>query len=364
MSSSFKKRFLSRALLQGFWFFCFSHFTSATDENVKFSEEFLRREHSLMKPFQGSGMVLSIPNWEIFGNSMVTKKFVRLTNDVPGRRGSIWNLVPVEEPNWEMQLHFKIHGKGKVYYGDGLAFWYVQDKMVDGPVFGSKDQFYGLGVFIDTYMNDQKPVRREHPIIQAVVNNGTLSYDHEKDGKVQELKRCPVKVQNLDHETYLSVRYEDDTLTVAVDVENKQEWTTCFSENHVRLPTGLYLGLSAATGDLSDNHDIFDLKFYALPSKPSQVMTNLHNSTVICPDLFPLDFHTYVSKQEDRGQIVPSIIVRSDRTTDSYEESSGWSGRLKKAMLWIFGILALLGVIVTVLYFYGKEELNSRKRFY
>ena len=80
---------------------------------------------------------------------------------------------------------------------------------------------------------------------------------------------------------YLHFLFE---FSVAVDAENKQMWTTCFTENNVRLPTGLYLGLSAATGDLSDNHDIYDLKFYALPSKSSQVMTNLQNFTVTSSD--------------------------------------------------------------------------------
>ena len=32
------------------------------------------------------------------------------------------------------------------------------------------------------------------------------------------------------------------------------------------MPTGYYFGFSAATGDLSDNHDIISVKTYALDS--------------------------------------------------------------------------------------------------
>lgn len=32
----------------------------------------------------------------------------------------------------------------------------------------------------------------------------------------------------------------------------------------VRLPTGYFLGVTAATGDLSDNHDIISMRFYEL----------------------------------------------------------------------------------------------------
>ena len=28
-------------------------------------------------------------------------------------------------------------------FGDGFAFWYARDRMVEGPVFGSKDFFSG-----------------------------------------------------------------------------------------------------------------------------------------------------------------------------------------------------------------------------
>ena len=39
-----------------------------------------------------------------------------------------------------------------------MAFWYTREKMVPGSVFGSKDEFKGLGVFLDTYKNGNQPV--------------------------------------------------------------------------------------------------------------------------------------------------------------------------------------------------------------
>lgn len=50
-------------------------------------------------------------------------------------------------------MQVKIHGNGKELFGDGLALWYVKDRMEEGPVFGSKDYFSGLAIFIDTYSN-------------------------------------------------------------------------------------------------------------------------------------------------------------------------------------------------------------------
>ena len=62
------------------------------------------------------------------------------------------------------------------------------------------------------------------------------------------------------------IRYEGNRLTVSHDVDNKRTWKSCFSVDGVYLPTGYYFGISAHTGDLSDNHDVTGLKTYELDS--------------------------------------------------------------------------------------------------
>lgn len=59
--------------------------------------------------------------------------------------------------NWELVVQFKVHGKGKELFGDGLALWYAKERMVSGPVFGSKDYFNGLAIILDTYSNHNGP---------------------------------------------------------------------------------------------------------------------------------------------------------------------------------------------------------------
>lgn len=54
---------------------------------------------------------------------------------------------------------------------------------------------------------------------------------------------------------------------VLTDVEGKRNWQKCFKVDGVQLPTGYYLGLSAATGDLSDNHEVVSVKFYELETE-------------------------------------------------------------------------------------------------
>jgi len=52
--------------------------------------------------------------------------------------------------------------------------------------------------------------------------------------------------------------------TVATDVDNKAEWKQCLQVNGIRLPTGYFFGLTAATGDLSDYHDVLAVRLYEI----------------------------------------------------------------------------------------------------
>lgn len=46
-----------------------------------------------------------------------------------------------------------------------------------------------------------------------MVNNGTLHYDHDRDGTHTQIAGCEAKLRNFDHDTHIVVRYEYDTLT-------------------------------------------------------------------------------------------------------------------------------------------------------
>merc|ERR1739838_811536 len=115
-----------------------------------------------------------------------------------------------------------------------------------------------------------------------MVNNGTLHYDHDRDGTHTQLSGCVSKFRNLDHDTYVSIRYHHNTLTVMTDIENKRAFKECFSVEGVVLPTGYFFGVSAATGELSDAHDIISVKTYDLTTPDDKDQT------------------------EDRSQVVPS----------------------------------------------------------
>ena len=52
-----------------------------------------------------------------------------------------------------------------------------------------------------------------HPYVSAVVSNGTVHYDHDKDGTHSELAGREAQFRNKDYETFIMIRYENNKLS-------------------------------------------------------------------------------------------------------------------------------------------------------
>jgi len=212
-------------------------------------------------------------------------------------------------------------------------------------VFGSKDYFYGLGIFFDTYSNHNGEHQHEHPYISAMVGNGSVHYDHDSDGTHSQVSGCSASFRGRGHDTYALIRYSgtQDRLTVLVDVDNKNEWRECFDVGGVKLPTGLFFGLSAATGQLADNHDIISVKFY---ETEIPVMAD-------------------EKEDEDRSKVVP-FASGAEPDRERVEDVQGsFSPRTTKIFTWLFWIaLVAVCVLGIGLYVHQKRQEDSKKRFY
>ncbi|XP_073647181.1 VIP36-like protein isoform X4 [Tursiops truncatus] len=277
--------------------------------------------------------------WNLMGNAMVMTQYIRLTPDMQSKQGALWNRVPCFLRDWELQVHFKIHGQGKKnLHGDGLAIWYTKDRMQPGPVFGNMDKFVGLGVFVDTYPNEEKQQERVFPYISAMVNNGSLSYDHERDGRPTELGGCTAIVRNLHYDTFLVIRYVKRHLTIMMDIDGKHEWRDCIEVPGVRLPRGYYFGTSSITGDLSDNHDVISLKLFELTVERTPEEEKLH-----------------------RDVFLPSVDnMKLPEMTAPLPPLSG----LALFLIVFFSLVFSVFAIVIGLILYNKWQDQSRKRFY
>jgi mannose-binding lectin 2 len=163
------------------------------------------------------------------------------------------------------------------------------------------------------------------------VNNGSLHYDHDNDGTDINLGGCESPFRGRDTDTHVAVRYQNDTLTVSTDIDGKNSWTECFSLNNIQLPTHYYFGFSAATGELSDNHDIISVHTYQLDSSEER-------------------------KQADRKHILPAAPSATVGETVVTSSQTSGSSALKIFFIVIGVILLCLGGVG--IYYY----INNRKR--
>ncbi len=79
--------------------------------------------------------------------------------------------------------------------------------MVPGPLFGSKDDFSGLAIIVDTSQKVSYPSKQNYAYISAVINNGSLNYDHFMDRYQQKFGGCGFNsLRNMDHHIVMTVR--------------------------------------------------------------------------------------------------------------------------------------------------------------
>jgi len=158
-----------------------------------------------------------------------------------------------------------------------------------------QDKWKGLGIFFDTFQNLDISHHHKHPYIYAMTNDGTQAYipdkDVETDGsdsrggygrglsgssKGTSGQALPGAVDNsgcsfefryhegredvsvLNH-TRVHMTYRERTLKLRLQQTSagvEKDWFQCFEMKDVDLPSAGYFGISSATGDLVDNHDI------------------------------------------------------------------------------------------------------------
>lgn len=209
----------------------------------------------------------------LFLDAIASSESVRVAPSLRSQKGAIWTKNPTNFDWWEVEIVFRVTGRGRIG-ADGLAFWYTTQKGdYNGPVFGSSDRWNGLGLFFDSFDNDNK---HNNPYIMAVVNDGTKQFDHQNDGTTQLLSGCLRDFRNKPFPTRARIEYYNNVLTVLFHngmTNNNDDYEMCLRADGVQLPKNGYFGLSAATGGLADDHDVFHFLTTSL-HPPGQIPTD------------------------------------------------------------------------------------------
>eukprot|EP00041_Stephanoeca_diplocostata_P009070 m.137986 g.137986 ORF g.137986 m.137986 type:complete len:330 (-) comp17591_c0_seq1:133-1122(-) len=219
-------------------------------------ENYVYSQHSFSHPYTEDGF--RIPHWDYQGDTAVMDKVIRLTPDRQSRKGNLWNTVPwnpaTPDADFEIHLDFHVNGQGTSLYGDGFAVWYTAGIRPLGNVFGSDDKWIGMGVMFDTYSN-MKGGHSQY--ISVILGDGETAYEHDKDGGDAKIAGCAVDFRGKRMEA--RIVYAGNMLRMYT-AQLDSPWEECFVVRKVRLNKGYHFGISAATGDLADNHDIHSFK--------------------------------------------------------------------------------------------------------
>lgn len=141
-----------------------------------------------------------------------------------------------------------------------MALWLTKQRASPGPVFGSIDSFEGLGIFFDTYKNNRPGT--VFPYVMAMVGDGKKIYDKSNDGKDNEFMGCSARgLRGSSIATKAKLTYfQDKSLKLELQYKTDGQWDLCFETNEPpMIPSVAYLGFSAETGELSDNHDLISV---------------------------------------------------------------------------------------------------------
>ncbi|KAI4088647.1 MAG: hypothetical protein L6R37_008170 [Teloschistes peruensis] len=286
------------------------------------------RSHSLSAPYLDSDMQSRF--YDFGGDTIIrADQYVRLTSDRPSQEGWLFSRLPLTATNWEIEVEFKIHGQGNLH-GDGMAIWLTKQRATTGTVFGSTDNFEGLGVFIDTYKNQRPGV--VFPYVMAMMGNASVKYDKDHDGKENEIAGCSARgIRSASVPTKIRLTYfQEKSLKVDIQYKSEGEWTECFETGPLTLPSVAYLGFSAETGELSDNHDIIS------------VTTN----------------NKYVNKgyTEQGSSTTPDKGIGRGKQFNRQREGGSWK--------WFFFKVVVLGAVVVGAYVgWTMYRANQRGRF-
>lgn len=229
-------------------------------DNVSFEPPFEEYD------FSGNKLVNS--NWKNHGTTVVNKNFVRLTPDRQSKKGALWSRSPLTTDGLHAILKFRISGKGKNFFGDGLAMWIVSDgDYVEGDLHGFVEKFHGVGIIFDTFKNTEH--LSHHRDVTVLLNDGEKSFEV----MTEEILGCNTNLRysaeradfSVTDSTRAKISLSEGKLVIEIDSKNTGDWMPCVDIDNIPFKDDWikesHVGFTGTTGQLADNHDI--ISFHA-----------------------------------------------------------------------------------------------------
>lgn len=135
--------------------------------------------------------------------------------------------------------------------------------------------------------------RHTFPYVMAMMGDGIKSYDNDKDGSEQQFAGCEVRHTQREQQQQRSritqqivqadfrakgfptrarlTYHKNNYLQLELMWREEDQWDQCFKKREIVLPEQIYLGFSAHTGEVYDNHDIISVVTKSIPPAVKEV---------------------------------------------------------------------------------------------
>lgn len=136
-----------------------------------------------------------------------------------------------------------------------------------------------------------------------MLGDGMTTYNNDKDGSDTELAGCEVEIYYIVSSVFILKLYvkadfrgkgfptrarftyhKGNYVLLEMLWRQDDQWDVCFKQHDVKLPDQIYLGFSAHTGEVTDNHDIVNVLTKSIPpaiqeAAPQTVKQNKKSSS-------------------------------------------------------------------------------------
>lgn len=113
----------------------------------------------------------------------------------------------------------------------------------------------------------------------AMMGDGNTEYDLGNDGKANSIAACSAKVRRTDITTKIRMTYfRDDFFQVQMQYKGFDDWTDCFVIRNLSIPLNPFLGITAQTGDVFDEHDVISINTHSTRLANSNLPGNAGSS--------------------------------------------------------------------------------------
>ncbi|KXJ97737.1 concanavalin A-like lectin/glucanase domain-containing protein [Microdochium bolleyi] len=191
-----------------------------------------------------------IPNFATAGTPdapQVLSNKVILTPPAPGNaRGSIWTTHPNKFATWVADVDFRVGGPERG--GGNMNIWLARSgsQQIGQSSIYTIEKFDGLALVLDQHSGSGGMIR-------GFLNDGTVNFKTQPNIDSLAFGHCNYAYRNLGRPSQIKFRQTHDNFRVEIDGH------LCFESNKISIPAGYTFGITAASADVPDSHEVFKM---------------------------------------------------------------------------------------------------------